>query len=993
MQMRKFMIFVVAALIAALATVPARGVAQVPTFNTVIATPTGSQPWQPPRPAAVGDFNGDGKLDALIVDGSASARFMYGNGNGTFYKVDINAVQMTTGNMVNLPAHLVQYMPKSIDGYILIKAADVNGDGKLDAICATTVHINWGPYSLVTVLINTGNDVNGVPQFSTTNYFLGFYDVRSLTAGDLNGDGKSDFIVGSAYAGLYIYRNNGNGAFTPGQVTSIMPNAGGPAVGAGVITDVNGDGKADFVVTSGQANATDVFLGNGDGTLQAPSIVSPAASCIAVADLNKDGDPDLIEGLGSGSVSVYLGNGNGTFGSPANFPSGATSWPSGFFISDVNGDGNLDVAASLPSIAKVAILTGNGDGTLSSPYLYNALLNAVDVTLADFTGDGKPDIASVSANGYGGQNFVVLTNTTVFAPPLPTQTLTILGGSGNVGDFAANVEYYNPATSNWQPAYLANYAPYGHPVTHPWGNIAGTNRWINYKTDGASDPGAGPTTNQTLWYLYRVRFTVPTDAVNPKMTFSLKADNFAQVAINDVMAGGSTQIINNTNMNNVIVGTADQLNADAVFAQAVHPGVNTITLNIGDWGGLNGFNFRIDLSMQSSQPLEIVSVPTNRPPVAVAGGDQSFTCVVGSANVTLNGSGSNDPDGNPLSYSWSLGASVVSTDASFTTSLGSGTHTFTLTVSDGVAQSSDQVTVTVVADQTAPVLTVPDNIVVAANTSGGYSGPIGTATAEDACGLPVTITSDAPGIFLLGETTVQYSAVDVAGNVSTGSQTVTVKPYAIIVDIKPGSLTNVVNFKNMGVVPVAVLSSSDFDATTLNVASLKFGPGGAAEAHGKGHPEDVDRDGDIDLMLHFDTQASGLTNNDRSATLVGTTLSGIPVSGSDGLNLGKLGKGAATEGDLTESGGDLPAEFNLGQNYPNPFNPSTTISYELPEPTRVQLNVFDMLGREVAVLVDGEKAAGRHAVRFNAEGLTSGIYVYRIHAGTFTQTRKFTLMK
>ena len=85
--------------------------------------------------------------------------------------------------------------------------------------------------------------------------------------------------------------------------------------------------------------------------------------------------------------------------------------------------------------------------------------------------------------------------------------------------------------------------------------------------------------------------------------------------------------------------------------------------------------------------------------------------------------------------------------------------------------------------------------------------------------------------------------------------------------------------------------------------------------------------------------------------------------------------------------------FGLGQNYPNPFNPSTTISYELPEPTSVQLSVFDMLGREVAVLVDGERSAGRHAVRFNAEGLTSGIYVYRIHAGTFTQTRKFTLMK
>jgi hypothetical protein len=132
--------------------------------------------------------------------------------------------------------------------------------------------------------------------------------------------------------------------------------------------------------------------------------------------------------------------------------------------------------------------------------------------------------------GYGrfGVDGSATSGSVTIVAPASTQTLTILGGSGNVGDIAANVEYFNPATLNWQPAYLADYAPYGHPLTHPWGTVPGTDHWINYRTDGASDPRAS-SDKSTYWYLYRVRIAVPADAQNATMTFSLKADNRAQV--------------------------------------------------------------------------------------------------------------------------------------------------------------------------------------------------------------------------------------------------------------------------------------------------------------------------------------------------------------------------------------------------------------------------------------------------------------------------------
>ncbi|MFO8029612.1 MAG: T9SS type A sorting domain-containing protein [Cyclonatronaceae bacterium] len=90
---------------------------------------------------------------------------------------------------------------------------------------------------------------------------------------------------------------------------------------------------------------------------------------------------------------------------------------------------------------------------------------------------------------------------------------------------------------------------------------------------------------------------------------------------------------------------------------------------------------------------------------------------------------------------------------------------------------------------------------------------------------------------------------------------------------------------------------------------------------------------------------------------------------------------------------DLPVSFALQQNYPNPFNPSTTIRFELPMDVKVRLEVFDMLGRRVAVLADGEYGSGHHSVQFNTGNLASGLYLYRLQAPNFTQTRKMMVIK
>jgi len=90
---------------------------------------------------------------------------------------------------------------------------------------------------------------------------------------------------------------------------------------------------------------------------------------------------------------------------------------------------------------------------------------------------------------------------------------------------------------------------------------------------------------------------------------------------------------------------------------------------------------------------------------------------------------------------------------------------------------------------------------------------------------------------------------------------------------------------------------------------------------------------------------------------------------------------------------EQPLTFALLQNYPNPFNPATVVSYQVPVAGKDQLVVYDMLGREVSVLVDEKKGPGSYEAKFDATGLSSGVYFYRMHAGDFVQARKLLLVR
>lgn len=138
------------------------------------------------------------------------------------------------------------------------------------------------------------------------------------------------------------------------------------------------------------------------------------------------------------------------------------------------------------------------------------------------------------------------------------------------------------------------------------------------------------------------------------------------------------------------------------------------------------------------------------------------------------------------------------------------------------------------------------------------------------------------GTLVIGSNDIDEADVIVSlyGNGVTGSGVIEVD-----IDIMPGSPKNSINLKGKGVIPVAILTTDTFDATVVDPMPVEFGPDGAIEAHGTGHIEDIDGDGDFDLLLHFNTRDTGIACEDTAASITGETFNGQLIEGFDAIRI------------------------------------------------------------------------------------------------------------
>jgi hypothetical protein len=360
------------------------GTFQSPILNTYALS--GNEPYA----FAVGDFNGDGRLDLAVwgIYGSPwinGITIFLGNGDGTF----------TYSNTYTAP-NSGGWAPTTNSIYV----ADFNGDGKLD-IAALAPYDIHNAFACLYIFLGKGDGTfqTGV-QYSTVDpNHSNEYQAYGLAVGDLTGDGKPDIAVTEGN-GIAVLLNNGSGTF--GTATYYDSGVAGLTTEIGIaIGDVNKDKKNDIVATSSHSGDLVLFLNQGSGTFASKGSIGQTGAemswLVSMADINGDKKMDLVVADGVGEIWTFYGKGNGTFTAGPVYP--AQFWeqaPDSLVLADFNGDGVLDIFKPLEDHSwDGQVILGRSDGTFqtNAAYGWNANGYGNNLVTADFNGDGFPDLA------------------------------------------------------------------------------------------------------------------------------------------------------------------------------------------------------------------------------------------------------------------------------------------------------------------------------------------------------------------------------------------------------------------------------------------------------------------------------------------------------------------------------------------------------------------------------------------------------------------------
>ena len=424
----------------------------------------------------------------------------------------------------------------------------------------------------------------------------------------------------------------------------------------------------------------------------------------------------------------------------------------------------------------------------------------------------------------------------------------------------------------------------------------------------------------------------------------------------------------------------------------------------------------------------------NQVPVADAGLNQTIASdSTGNGSVTLDGSGSFDLDGSIVSYSWTEDDAELEVGATPTVMLTEGVHVITLTVTDDAgAANDDQVTITVDGGYF-------DDCDAATDWKSANTLTVNTKKQKQGQGcLEATGsgTDDFKKVFSKAVSVTSYRSLEFWYYVSNVSKLSSQNQLEIGSAGRPDqneynwSLSNLKSgwnyikldfakagisgdapdLKNINWLRLYRFKSAD---VTTRIDALKFSGINESPIADAG-PDQTLSDDDGNGVESVKLNGSGSSDpdgsivgyswkNDGSEIATGASPTVNLSAGTHTITLTVTDNGGATAEDQVtitiestagvDDENQIPTKYALRQNHPNPFNPTTTIRYSIPQLGHVQLKVYDILGKEVATLVNEDKPVGHHRVEFDASDLMSGVYYYRLRCNGFVETKKLVLLR
>ena len=946
------------------------GSASAQDFSTKTDFTTGTTPYS----VSFGDLNGDGKADMVTANFGANT-----------FSVLLN----TTTPGASTPTFSANTDFATGTGAYATAIGDLNGDGKPDIAVA-----NYNETS-VSVFINTTTPGASTPTFTAKTDFTAGTNPASVTFNDFNGDGKSDMAVAN-------YGSNTVSVFfnttTPGSATPTFSAKTDFATGTGPYSvaagDFNRDGKPDMAAANYDATSVSVFLNTTTPGASTPTFSAKTdftagtnPSTVSIRDLNGDGVPDLaVANYGSNSVSVFFNTttpnaSTPTFSAATDFATG--SGPYTVTLGDFNRDGKPDMAATHYNINSVSVFLntttpGAATPTFGAVSFYTTGTNPSSVSICDLNGDGKPDMAA----GNETSNDV-----SVF---MNVMTLGVTPAS-----FSAKTDF----TTGTSPRAV---------------------KFSDINGDGKQDMAVVNGSSNTVSVFLN---TTPTGTSTP--TFSARTD-FAigtlpsHLSIADLNGDGIPDLVTTNQSSNsvsVLLNTTTPGATTPSFSSATGfaTGASTIASSIGD---ING-DGKPDIVTANTSGLSISvlinTTPTgNTTPTFAAKVDFTTPANAQFLSISdLNGDGKPD-------IAVTANASIVSVFLN-TTSTGSATPTFSARTDFTAGASTKQVAIGDLNGDGKPDLAVVSTTLVAVSvllntTAPGASSPTFSAKTDFTSGTAPWSVSigdlNGDGLLdlLVSNAFSGTNSVSVLLNTTTtGASTPTFsaktdftvgnQPRSVTIgdlngdgkpDIAAANLTttNVSVLFNTVSLPLPVELASFTSSVNSNNVTLNWST--TQEQNNKGFEIErnsfgagwkkigyVDGHGTINTQQNYSFKDNSLNTGRYSYRLKQIDYNG-------NFEYFELSNEVAI---------GVPNRYLLAQNYPNPFNPVSIINYQLAINSFVTLKVYDLTGKEVASLVNEVKDAGYYTVQFDAKGLSSGTYFYKLSTDKFSDVKKMVVVK